>query len=81
MPTNAKSDAKQSADNLGMDRFLRMPDVERVTSLKRGYLYRLIAAGSFPRPYKLAARASAWRASEVRSWMDARSRADRVEVA
>lgn len=51
---------------------LRLPEVERRTGLRRAHLYKLARAGSFPRPLKIGARASAWRASQVDAWIVAR---------
>jgi prophage regulatory protein len=65
--------ASEAPDDI--DRLLRMPDVERATGLRRGYIYRLIQREKFPAPVKLGIRASAWRASEVRAWINARPRA------
>lgn len=53
-----------------IDPILRMPDVMRGTGLGRGIIYRMIQRGEFPRPYRLTARASGWRTSEVRAWID-----------
>jgi prophage regulatory protein len=64
--------AETPADN---DQLLRLPDVERATTFRRSYIYRLIRRGEFPAPIKLGIRASAWRASEVRAWINARPRA------
>jgi prophage regulatory protein len=52
--------------------FLRLPEVERRTGLRRAHLYKLARAGRFPRPLKIGARASAWRASQVEAWIAAR---------
>jgi prophage regulatory protein len=51
---------------------LRLPEVERRTGLRRAHLYKLARAGAFPRPLKIGARASAWRASQVDAWIAAR---------
>jgi len=51
---------------------LRLPEVERRTGLRRAHLYKLARAGHFPRPLKIGARASAWRASEVSDWIASR---------
>lgn len=51
------------------DRFMRRPEVQRVTSLSRSSLYRLIAAGDFPAPIRLSANSVAWLASEVHAWV------------
>ncbi len=36
-------------------------------------LWRMVKAGSFPKPIKLSARVTAWRAREVRAWMAERA--------
>jgi prophage regulatory protein len=51
---------------------LRLPEVERRTGLRRAHLYKLARTGTFPRPLKIGARASAWRASQVEAWIAAR---------
>jgi prophage regulatory protein len=51
---------------------LRLPEVERRTGLRRAHLYKLARSGGFPRPLKIGARASAWRASEVCAWITER---------
>ncbi|WP_440995662.1 helix-turn-helix transcriptional regulator [Arhodomonas sp. SL1] len=49
---------------------LRRREVEQITGLSRSSLYALIATGRFPPPYRLSARAVAWRLSEVTEWID-----------
>lgn len=36
-------------------------------------LWRLVAAGKFPRPSKLSERMTAWRVGDVRAWLQAQS--------
>lgn len=48
--------------------FLRLPAVEARTGLKRSTLYARIAAGTFPKPYKLGARASGWDEHQIELW-------------
>lgn len=38
-------------------------------------LWRGVKNGTFPAPYKLSARVTAWKCSDVRAWMAARSAA------
>jgi prophage regulatory protein len=52
-----------------MDRFLRLPDVRRVTGLSRATICRKIAASQFPRQWALSDRASGWLQSEVQAWV------------
>lgn len=56
--------------------FLRIRDVQSRTKLSRSSIYRLAAQGQFPKPVKLAERASAWPESAVRDWI-----AGRIEAA
>jgi prophage regulatory protein len=56
------------------DRLLRLPQVLAIVGLSRDSVYRLAREGRFPRPLKLAEKASAWRESEVQAWMASRPR-------
>ena len=61
---------------------LRLNEVRRLTGLSRSHVYRLEAAGDFPRRIKLSTRASAWIASEIEGWLAGRiATRDRQEVA
>lgn len=51
---------------------LRLPEVENATGKKRSAIYAEISAGTFPAPVKIGARASAWVAAEVQSWIASR---------
>jgi prophage regulatory protein len=57
------------------DRFRRLPGVMQCVPYSRASIYRLIAAGQFPRPYSLGARAVAWLESEIDAWIEARVKA------
>jgi prophage regulatory protein len=58
------------------ERLIRLPQVESLTGLKRAHIYGLARRGQFPKPLKVGARASAWRASQVHAWI-----ADRIREA
>ncbi len=58
------------------DRFLREPEVARVTGLSRSTRWRMERRGEFPRRRALSRNAVAWLASEIEAWM-----AERLEVA
>lgn len=47
----------------------RLPFVMEASGLSRATIYRLAAEGKFPRPFKLAERASAWDADAVEQWL------------
>jgi prophage regulatory protein len=52
------------------DRFIRCNQVEELTGLSRSTIYRKIANDEFPKPIKTSARASRWRLSEIKEWME-----------
>jgi prophage regulatory protein len=47
----------------------RLPTVETQTGLSKSEIYRRIKLGTFPKPLKLGARAVAWSAVSVESWI------------
>ena len=51
---------------------LRLPEVQRLTGIKRTHIYRLQQLGQFPKRVKLGPRASAYVASEVTAWIESR---------
>ena len=57
-----------------MARMLRLPAVLQRTGLSRSALYALMAAGHFPRPLRIGARAVAWLEHEVEAWIESRPR-------
>jgi prophage regulatory protein len=55
-----------------MQRFLRRPEVIRLTGLPRSTLHDLICAGRFPKPIHLSANRRGWLEDEVRAWQQER---------
>jgi prophage regulatory protein len=51
------------------DRFLRLKEVLRRTSLSRATLYRKIQKGTFPKQVRIATRCAGWRESAIDEWM------------
>lgn len=51
---------------------LRLPEVMRLTGLGRSTIWNQVAQGRFPKQVKLSERSSAWVASEVDQWIDAK---------
>ena len=45
--------------------FLKRPEIEHRTGLKRSTIYDKMKAGTFPKPVKLGARAVAWLEPEI----------------
>ena len=52
--------------------FLRLKDIQQITSLSKSTIYRLISEGSFPKQVKVGKRAVVWVRSDVSNWMDQR---------
>lgn len=50
----------------------RRREVEQRTGLTRSAIYELMAAGAFPKPCRISARAVAWPRAEVDAWIKAR---------
>ena len=48
---------------------LKRKEVERITSLSRSTMYRMIQDNRFPAPIKLSYHASGWIESEVYEWI------------
>jgi prophage regulatory protein len=57
------------------DRFIRFKELSQIIGLRRSAIYKAIKAGQLPAPYKIGARASAWKSSEIQSWIEQRQRA------
>ena len=57
---------------------LSRPEVERLTGLSTGSIYRTMRHSDFPEPLRIAKRAVRWRADEIRSWIDGRPRASGI---
>lgn len=55
--------------HLSHERFMRLPEVLRLTALGRSTLYTKIAAGKFPGQRQLGENIVAWYASEVQAWI------------
>jgi prophage regulatory protein len=49
-------------------RFIRLPEVKKMTGLGKTTLYGMVKDGEFPAPVKIGGRAVAWVESEVDQW-------------
>jgi prophage regulatory protein len=59
--------------------FLRRPQVEARTGLKRSTIYQRIRDGTFPKPVRIGPRAVAWLETDVSQWQAAQVAASRGE--
>lgn len=53
-------------------RYIRRNEVEKLTSLSRSTIYRLMDAGDFPRQIRLTQKAVAWAEDEILDWLASR---------
>ena len=51
---------------------IRRRQVEQLVQLSRSTIYAAVKSQTFPAPYRIGARAVAWRVSEVEQWLAAR---------
>lgn len=58
-----------------IERVCRLPEVEKMTGIRASRIYELMAAGQFPRNFKLSpgGRASGWLLSDIQSYLSARA--------
>jgi prophage regulatory protein len=53
-----------------VEQFLRLTSVVGASGLSRTGIYAGIAAGTFPPPIRISARAVAWPAATIKTWQD-----------
>ena len=53
-------------------RFLRLPEVLRITGMSKTFIYDRINDGTFPRQIQLGSRTVVWNEQEVTKWMEDR---------
>ena len=58
------------------DRLLRLPEVQRLTGLRRSAIYEQMQRGIFPRSVKAGPRAATWSEAAVQDWISERIGAD-----
>lgn len=68
--TSLGHDSYQTYGLLPANGFVRLADLRAVLPFSDSTLWRMVAKGSFPKPLKLSARVTAWRAEDVRRWID-----------
>lgn len=53
-------------------RFIALPEVEHLTSLRKSSIYRMVREKAFPAPYQLTPRRVAWDFEAVEQWIEER---------
>ena len=51
------------------DIFLKLPEVLKLTGLKRQTVFNLRKAGKFPQPFQLSKQSVAWKKSQIKEWI------------
>ena len=54
------------------DRLLRMPEVQRLTGLRRSAIYEQMQRGTFPQSVKVGQRATTWSELAIQGWITER---------
>jgi prophage regulatory protein len=52
-----------------MEQLLALPEVEKITALRKSTIYRLIQEERFPKGVCVAARSRRWPASQIEAWI------------
>jgi len=65
---------KSTTDRDRPKRLLKVNAVSDITSIERSQIFRMAAAGTFPRPLRLSEKRVAWIESEVLGWIESRER-------
>ncbi|MDE1714506.1 AlpA family phage regulatory protein (plasmid) [Chromobacterium amazonense] len=54
--------------------YVRISDLRPILPFSDSTIWRRVRAGTFPAPVKLSERITAWRAEDVRHWLDAQAK-------
>lgn len=57
------------------NQIFKLSEVKQITRLSSSTIYRLVQAGEFPKPIKLAAHASGWLERDIEAWIQDRREA------
>ncbi|MFC0668937.1 helix-turn-helix transcriptional regulator [Azotobacter chroococcum] len=78
---DSKAELERRAEVTKARRFIKLPEVRRLTTLSTSEIYRRIAAGTFPAQIMLGPKSAVWIEAEVLAWCDERIAESRGEVA
>ena len=56
-------------DGLPNGGFIRQKELLKVVPFSHATLWRKVSNGSFPRPFHLSEKVTAWNVAEIRSWL------------
>jgi prophage regulatory protein len=69
---NKKQAGGNATGQMPLVAYLRIAQLITVLPISRAQIWRLVKAGTFPQPIKLSANVTAWKASEIQAWLDAK---------
>jgi len=72
MKENTRTPQREVPSTDTVVRLLRLPDVMRITGLRRSSIYDMVRAGTFPQAIPLTKVARAWSEAEVQEWIASR---------
>ena len=55
---------------LPLNGFVRISDILPIIPISSATLWRRVRFGTFPKPIKLSEKVTAWRAEDIRNWID-----------
>jgi len=70
---SAQASPPPSVPTLPQTGFVRQAQVLALIPFSKSTLWRQVAAGAFPAPLKLTYRVTAWRAEDIRLWIQNKS--------
>ena len=71
----SKNNSNQQAITLPSEGFIRVNPLSKILGIAVVTCWRWSAQGKLPKPVKLSERVTAWRAEDIRAWMDAQGKA------
>ena len=66
----AQADILSTYGALPATGFVRLPILRPIVPFSDSTLWRRVRAGTFPAPVKLSERVTAWRAEDIRAWLN-----------
>ena len=69
IPSSPVGEARYASPSPYPDRLLRLEQVKAMVGLGKTLIYRLIAAGDFPIPYKPGGSVARWSENEIVEWL------------
>ena len=52
------------------DRFIRLPEVQKLLPFGKSTIWKKISEGTFPKPHKISPRVTAWLLSDIMAYVD-----------